>query len=275
MTMRRSMLEVLSQPFMQRALIVGVIVGIVLAFLGVFVTLKKMSFFVDAVAHSSLAGIAIALLIGIDPILGAFIFALLVSVAIGYVKQNGNLALDTVIGIFFPTSFAVGILIIGLLQGYRPELISFLFGNILSVATDDLIYALIVSPIVLLATIYLYRRLMFSIVDEETAAVQGVPTKLLEMIFLASIGAMVVVSLKVFGIILVSALVIIPAAAAKNVAKSLNEMTAFAVLFSLLSVVSGLFSSYYLNVASGATIVIVAATFFLLTFIFKRLQGHS
>lgn len=270
--MRIRMLDILMQPFMQRAIVIGLIVAIVCGYLGVFVTLKRMSFFVDAIAHSSLAGIALGIFFSIDPILSALIFAIIVAFGMAYVKKQGNLSFDTIIGIFFPTSFAIGIIVIGLVTGYRPDLISYLFGNILAVTNQDLAIAAIIGPLVMILFIALYRRMVFSIIDPDMARVVGLRLFLLEVLFLVSLAAVVVVSIKVLGIILVGALIVIPAAAAKNVSRSFSEEIAFSILFGIISVITGLFLSLVLNVASGATVVLVAVTLFIITFIFKKLQ---
>ena len=267
------MIEFLSQPFVLRALVAGLAVGIAGSFFGVFVILKKMSFFVDGIAHSALAGIALGLLFEVDPILAALAFAILVALGMGYIKNQLRLSFDTIIGIFFPAAFSVGVIIIGLLSGYRPELISYLFGNILAVTTQDLVLTLIVVPLALLPVILLYKRFVFSMIDSEMAKVQGIPLYILEMIFLVALAALVVVSLKVLGIILVGALVVIPAAAAKNVSSSFSEMISFAMLFAVISVILGLVASYYLDVASGASIVLTAVVIFVFTFLVHKARA--
>lgn len=266
----KAMLDIISQPFMQRAIILGVMVALICAFLGVFVTLRKMSFFADAIAHSSLAGIALGLLIGIEPLLGALIFALIVAAVMAYLRFRGNFSYDTILGIFFPASFSVGIIIIGLLQGYRPELLSYLFGNILAITNRDLLLAVVVIPVVLLLMIWRYRSMVLALVDEDMARVQGIRILRTELVFVLSLAAVVVVSLKVLGIILVSALIVIPAASAKNVSRSFSDMIVFSLLFSVLSVLIGLAASYTLDVASGASIVLVSTVLFLLTFTYKK-----
>lgn len=269
------MFEFLQFSFMQRALVVGVFVGIICSFIGVFIILQKMSFFADAIAHSSLAGIAIGFLSGINPIISAVLFGIFIAICISYLKNKTSLSIDTIIGIFLPTSMAIGILMIGFIDSYKPDLFSYLFGNILTVDRFYLYLTLGLGVGVLIVLSFLFKRFIFITFDRELANLQGIKVVLLDYVFIILLAIVVIISTKIVGIILVSALVIIPPAAAKNISSSFKQMVFFSILFGFLSSVVGLISSYYLNLASGATIVIVSMLLFGLTFLLKVLFNKT
>lgn len=258
-------------PFLLRALIGVVILSILTSVLGGFVVLRRMAFFGDAIAHSSLAGIALGLLFGLDPIIGAIGFSLLVALGIAFVNQKKILALDTIIGVFFAAAVAIGVLVIGELRNVRIDLLGFLFGDILAISSSDLwvtgILALAVTTLVALAT----KPLVQIAFQEDLARVVGVPVKWYEYLFILVLALVVSLGIKVAGVILVGPLLIIPAAAAKNVARDFRGMTVLALGFGLFSGVGGLLFSYGFDTAAGPTIILVAAVIFLLTLIAKPL----
>jgi len=257
-------------PFLQRALIAAVLVGLMCSIMGVFVVYGKMSFFSDAIAHSALAGIALGLVIGVSPFWSAMLFGVIVAVMSVYLKNNAKLNIDTVLGLFLPFSMALGILILGFRESFTPDLISFLFGSILSVSTNDLIIVFVVMCFSLLWIYFNYRNVLFMVFDRDLALSSGVNVDKIEYYFMILMSLVVVSSLQVVGIVLVGGLIVIPAAAAKNVAKSFGQMIWVSGLFGVLSGVLGLVLSYYLDVASGSSIVIVAMGIFVISFLFRR-----
>lgn len=257
------MMELLSYPFLQRALVAGILIGFLCAFLGVFVVLRKMAFFGDAVAHSSFTGIALGFLLGINPSLSALLFAILVAVLMVYFKKHITLALDTLIGVFYATTAGLGILMIGLLQGYRVDLFQYLFGDILAVSNDEIFFILAIALVALVFLVY-YRSAWTQILfNQELAQINGVNIVAMEYLLMILLAVTVAVSIKAVGIILVISMLIIPAAAAKNIATSLKGMVILSTIFGILSALFGLLLSYSFNTASGATMILTSVVFFI------------
>lgn len=265
-------IELLQFPFLQRALVVGILIGLTTAVLGVFVTLRKMSFFSDAISHSALVGIALGILLHINPFLAAVGFVVLIAVSMGFVSERSKLSPDTVIGVFFSSSVALGVLIISLLKGYRADLFAYLFGDILAVNQTDVLMTLILTAVVLGVMFWKGKAWIRLSLNPEMAQVDGLRVKVYDYLFLVIMALTVAVALKVIGIILVSALVIIPAAAAKGFAHNFRGLMLWAMLISLLSTVIGLFLSFQLDTSSGPTIVLAATVFFLCSFIPQYLR---
>ncbi len=252
----------LEYPFMQRALVAALLMGILCPLLGVFVVIRRMSFFGDAISHSAFTGIALGLLAGVDPSLSAIGFAIVVALGMGWLQARSRIPSDTIIGVFFSGAAALGILLIGLLQGYRTDLFSYLFGDVLTIGWPDLGLAsgLLLGVGGMLAL--LRRPLLQVALNRDLAAVQGVHVDGMEYALMTLLAITVAVSIKLVGIILVTALLIIPAAAARNVSGSMRQMFSFSVAFGAVSALLGLFGSYSLNTASGPTIVLVSIALF-------------
>jgi zinc transport system permease protein len=253
----------LEYPFMQRALAAAILMGVLCPLLGVFVVIRRMSFFGDAIAHSAFTGIALGLLLGVDPSLGAVGFAVLVALGMGYLQAKSRIPSDTIIGVFFSGAAALGILLIGILQGYRTNLFSYLFGDVLTIGWRDLGWAAMLLAVVAGALIALRRPLLQVALNRDVAAVQGVPVAAMEYLLMVLLAVTVAVSIKLIGILLVTALLIIPAAAARNVSSSIRQMFLTATAFGATAAVVGLFSSYALNTASGPTIVLAGIALFI------------
>src|SRR3989344_7564698 len=210
------MFDFLQYPFIQRALLAGLLVGLTLALLGVFVVLRKMSFFGDAIAHFSFTGIALGFLFNINPIVSAVIFSILLALGIGLVQNRTAISADTTIGVFFSGAAAFGIFIIGLLHGYRSDLFQYLFGDILAITTLDIWLAAALLILTLFIFLLCWKDLFKITFNKEVARTNGVRVVFLEYLFLALLAAATAISIKIIGIILVTALLIIPAATAKN-----------------------------------------------------------
>ncbi len=254
---------------MQRALAAGILMGILCPLLGVFVVIRRMSFFGDAIAHSAFTGIALGLLLGVDPSLAAVGFAVVVALGMGFLQANSRIPSDTVIGVFFSGAAALGILLIGMLQGFRTDLFGYLFGDILTIGWGDLRAAAVLLIGVGSVTAILRRPLLQVALNRDMAAVQGVPVAAMEYTLMVLLAVTVATSIKLVGIILVTALLIIPAAAARNVSGSIRQMFVFSVGFGAFSAVLGLFGSYALNTASGPTMVMVSIAVFIASLVGK------
>jgi len=256
------MFDILGYTFMQRALLASTLIGAICAIIGVYVVLKSLAFIGSGIAHASFGGVALGYLLGWNLIFSAAVFSLLTALGIGTVSRRSQVREDTAIGIFFAASMALGIVLIGLLQGYNVDLFGFLFGSVLAVSQEDLWLSAVLGLLVLATVALFYKEFLFISFDAEMAEVVGVPAVALYYLLLALIALTVVISIKVVGIILVEALIVTPAAAAYQLTDDLGRMMGVSVAIGILSAVAGLFLSYWLNIASGATIVLTATLLF-------------
>jgi ABC-type Mn2+/Zn2+ transport system permease subunit len=258
-------LEILSYTFMQRALLASIFIGSISAVIGVYVVLRGLSFIGAGIAHASFGGVALGFLLGINPVLTAVVFCLLAAWGIAWTSQRAEVKEDTAIGIFFAATMALGILFIGLMKDYNVDLFGYLFGSVLSVTQADLWLSGLLGAGVLLTVGLFFKELLFITFDPEMARVSGLPAGTLYVLLLSLMALTIVLSIKVVGIILVSALIVIPAAAAYQLTEDFWQMMILAVIIGNVSAIVGLFLSYGFDTASGATIVLTATTVFLLS----------
>lgn len=262
----KTMIDMFNFEFMQNAFLAGMMLGFVLAVVSFFVVLRRMSFIGVGVAHSAFGGVALGALLGISPTLTAIGFAVVVSNAIGYIGKEERISTDTAIGIFFPLAMALGVIFISLSDQYNADLFGYLFGNILAITRQDLIVIAVLGGLVLLSTTMFFKELLFVAYDREVAFVSGMPVTFLDHFFLTILAFSVVISIKIIGIILVSALLVIPGAAASQVTRRYDSMITLSILIGLVSTGGGLIISYFVNLPSGATIVALASIIFFAAF---------
>jgi len=265
--------EFFSYPFIQRALLAAIIASILCPFVGNFVVLRKMSFFSNAISHSAFAGIALGALLGIDFSVSAIVLAIFIALLIAYLSDKTTLSHDTVIGIAFSAVIASGMLIIGMLKGYRTDLFAFLFGDILAVSRVDLLLIFITGALTIITILIFLKPFLQITFNRDLARVEGIKVRFFEYLLFLIIALVVTVSLKIVGIILVTSLLIVPAAAAKNLASSMKWLFTLSCLFGVTSGVIGLIGSVYLNTASGPTIVLVSIGIFFLTMFRRQVNG--
>ncbi len=256
------MTEFLSYGFLQRALLTGVLLGVTGAFLGFFVVLRRMSFVGVGLSHAALGGVAVGVVLGLAPLPTATVFAIGVAWIIGWLGGRGEISEDTAIGVFFPTSMALGVVLISLSPSYRQDLMGYLFGNILSVGPDEVLPIVGLSLAALALLSFFFKELLFLGVDEEAARASGIPTTRMRFLLLTVLAVTIVASVRLVGIVLVSAFLVIPAATGQAVARSLRSMLAVAVASAVLAVVGGLWLSWTWNLPSGAAIVLLSAVLF-------------
>lgn len=252
----------MSFPFMQRAILAGVILAILLASLGVIATIRKMAFFGEGVAHASLAGIALAVFAGFAPLPWAIGWAVLIAVLIFVLERSTKLESDTLIGILFTASMAIGVIVMSMTQGYQPELISFLFGSILSVREIDLILIGVLSIVILVWFFASLKSLTYLSLSRENAIVSGVPVTLQTLLFYISLAIATVLGVKILGIILVSALIVLPPATSRMLTKSFRGYVIVAIIVSEAVMLTGLVLSFLYDFPSGASVVLVGAGVF-------------
>jgi zinc transport system permease protein len=270
-----AVLEIFMLPFMQRALIAGLFLGLLLAMLGIYVSIKRMAFFGDGLAHASLAGIAFGLLLGWQPLWAAVLWAVAIALLMYLFERKTNLSSDTLIGIFFTASLALGVIVINLMPGYQPDLLSYLFGNILSVTLDEAIVITVIAAGLMIALSLGGRRLSLLALDPQQATLQGFKTTGLTIFLYVSLAVAVVLGVKLVGVILVSSLLIVPAASAKLVSRSFRGLKRNSLIFSLVAVLAGLVASFFLDWPSGATIVLVGFVCFIFCWLFSRTRQQK
>ncbi len=258
---------------MQRAFLAASLAAVVCAAVGTFVVLKGLAFMGDAVAHSSLAGMALVYALGGSILLGALAWVVPASLVITYVSRRANVMLDTSIGIIYAGGFALGIIILSQVNNYTVDLFGFLFGNVLGATWGDIIIIGAVAAAVLLVMAILYKEILFTSYDSTMAEVSGVPVRLVQYLLPLLIGVTTVVALKTVGIVLVLALLVTPAATARLLVRRLPLMMATSVLVALAATVVGLYLSFYLDLASGPTIVLVATGIFALALLVSPSRG--
>lgn len=267
------MLEILQYEFMQNALIAGLLAAIACGIIGVYVVVKRIIFISGGIAHASFGGIGLGYLIGISPVLGALIFALASALGMGYITRRTRLPEDTAIGIIWAAGMALGIVFIGLAPGYAPDLFSYLFGNILTVPASDLLLMLVLDVVIIGTVIALYKEFLALSFDEEYSTAIAVPVETLYLILLCMISLTVVILLRIVGMILIIALLTIPAALARQFTYNLRKMMILAIIFGIIFTFGGLWISYVLDLASGATIVLLSAVALLISFGFKKIRN--
>jgi manganese/iron transport system permease protein len=252
----------LAYGFMQRGLVASVLVGIVCAVMGTFVVLKGLAFIGDAVSHATFPGLVIAYIVGAPLYIGGAIAAVATALAIGLVSRRGRLRFDTSVGVLFAGTFAFGVLLFSTIKNYVADLLGYLLGNVLGISTADLIQLAILGAIVLAIVLLIRKELLFATFDPLGAAASGLPVGFLEYLLLALLGVTIVVSIQAVGIIMVVAMLVTPSATAQLLVVRFGRMMSIAVVIAAISAVSGLYLSFYLNLASGASIVLIETIFF-------------
>ena len=265
-----ALLDPLAYGFFQRALMASVIVGLVCAVVGSFMVLRGLAFIGDALSHSAFPGVVAAYLLKGPFYIGAAVAAVGTALAIGWVTRTGRLRGDTAIGVLFAGMFALGIFLFSRIPNYVGDLFGFLFGEVLGIGDDDLLALTILSILVLATVAILWKELLYSTFDPLGAAAAGLPVGRLDYLFLALIALTIVVSLQAVGIILVVAMLVTPAAVGQLVASSFGRLVAVAIAVGVASPVLGLYLSYWLDAASGATIVLVETAIFVAALLIRR-----
>ncbi len=275
------LLEPLASPIMQRALLASAMVGIVCAIVGTYVVLRGIAFIGDAIAHAGFPGVVVAYMLGFPYYIGAAVAAVLTALAIGVVTKRGGIRQDTAIGVLFAGTFALGVFLFSAIDGYVADLFSFLFGNVLAIGTADLVALLVLGSGVIVVIGILWKELLYATFDPLGAAASGINVDRLEYLFLALVAVTIVVSLQAVGIILVVAMLITPAATAQLLTVRFVRTMLVAAVVGITSSIIGLYASYWLDVASGATIVLVQTSMFVLALLFgprgllARRGGHG
>jgi manganese/iron transport system permease protein len=255
-------LDPLHFQYFLRALVASALVGTVCAVVGTYVVLRGVAFIGDAIAHAGFPGIVVAYLLGWPLYIGATIAAVGTALAIGVVTRRAGIRQDTAIGVLFAGTFAFGVFLFSGIQGYVADLFSFLFGNVLAIGLSDLVALSVLGVGVVLVVAVLWKELLYATFDPLGAAASGIRVDRLELLFLALVAITIVVSLQAVGIILVVAMLVTPAATGQLLTVRFTRLMLTAAVVGIVSSIVGLYVSYWLDVASGATIVLVQTAMF-------------
>lgn len=263
----------LAYSFMQRGIAASLIVGVLCSVVGCYVVLRSMAFLGDAMAHSILPGVAIAYIFKGNLLIGALAASLVVALGIGFFSRQGTIKEDTAIGILFAAALSLGIALISTVKAYAVDLTHILFGSVLGVSTADLWLISGIGLGVLLTVLLLYKEFMVISFDPLLAATLRLPVERLRILMLVLIALTIVVSLQTVGVGLATAMLITPAATAQLLTKRLSTMMLISALIGAVSTITGLYLSFYVNMASGAVVVLVATFIFVLVFLFAPGKG--
>lgn len=267
------LVEPLQYPFMVRALLAAILVGVICPVIGSYMILRGLSFFGDALSHAILPGIVVAYLVSLPLVIGALVAGVAAALAIGFISQRGRIQEDTSIGIVFAGSFALGVALMSTVTGYTVDLTHILFGDVLGVTTQDLWWTLALGAAVLLTVGLFYKELLVLTFDPTLALVLRLPTRALRYLLLILIAITIVVSLQTVGIALMLAMLVTPAAAAQLLTRRLPWMMLVAAALGVTSNVVGLYLSFYINIASGPAMVLVATAIFVGVFLLAPQRG--
>lgn len=264
------MLNLFQYGFIIRALEVGVLIGAIAPLIGIFLVLRRYSLIADTLSHVSLAGVAVGLLLNINPLLTAIGAAVVSSVAIERLRLSKRVYGESALSIFLSGSLAVAIVLISVAHGFSVDLFNYLFGSIVTVKQSDVYIILGVGIFVFLAIIAFYKELTYITFDEEAAQVGGIPTRFINILLIILAALTVALAIPIVGILLISALIVIPVVTALQLKKSFLHTIFYAEGISLFSVIAGIISSFYLNLPAGGAIVLIALSIFVLSLFFNK-----
>ena len=268
------LLAPLEYEFFGRALVASALVGVACAVVGAFLVLKGMSFVGDAVSHSAFPGVVLAYLLGLPIILGGAVAAIGTALGIGALTRKSGLRADAVIGVLFAGMFALGVALFSSIPNYVGDLFHFLFGDVLGISFADLFSLAVLASLLLLIVWVLWKELLFATFDPLGAGAAGLPVRRLDDLLLILIAVTIVVSLQAVGIVLVVAMITTPAATAQLLVKRFGQMIALAAVIGVTASIVGLYVSYALDIASGASIVLTETFAFLVALLFASMRSR-
>ena len=261
--------DILSFGFMQNAIISGIAISLICSTVGLFLVLRKYSLFGDALAHSAFGGVALGLFLGVYPLWAAYVVSILSALALTKIRQKFDISGDAIIAILLSSGIAIGIVLISLSGGFSIDIFSFLFGSILLVSTENVIMVLGLCAAIFIILITGYRKFMYITFSEEQAQVSGIPVQKLNYLLIAIAGITVVTSMQLVGVLLVSALFVIPNVTAMMFKRSFKQTVILSMSFSVFSTVAGIMISYPLDIAPSGMVVLIAIMLFIGSLIIK------
>jgi zinc transport system permease protein len=263
------LLNIFQYSFIIRGLEAGIIVAIIAPLVGIFLVLRRYSLIADTLAHVSLAGIAIGLLFGINPVFTAIGTAVAASLGIEKLRTSKKIYGESALALFLSGSLAIAIIILSLARGLNANLFNYLFGSIVTVTAQNIVIISILAVIVIATLAFFFKELVYITFDEDAAKVAGIPVKTINTIFIILAALTVSLCIPIIGVLLIAALMIIPVVAALQLKLSFTKTIVAAEIFSLISVLAGIIVSFYFNLSTGGTIVLAALTIFFLVYILK------
>ncbi len=262
--------EIFQYDFMLRAFTAGIIIGVLAPVIGTFLVVRRLSLMASTLAHISLLGVAIGLLTGVQPVLAAAATSVVSAFGIEKIRSGNKVFGESVLALFLSGSLALAAVLISLSKGFNQNLFSYLFGSIATVTQTDLILIAGLATAIVITIILIYKELFLVSFDEELARVNGVPANTINMALIIMAAVTVSLAMQVVGSLLIGALMVIPVITAIKIGKSFRQILLYSVGISVVSVIAGLFLSYYLSLASGGTIVLVTILFFITASVFKK-----
>ena len=257
------MIEALQFSFMRNALAAGLLVSVACGIIGTYVVVNRIVFLSGGIAHAAYGGIGLGYFLKINPVFGAVAFSLIAAVGMGIVQRRTRERADTIIGVMWAIGMALGIILVDLSEGYKADLMSYLFGSILAVPSSDLLLMLLLDAIIAVVVMLFYKELLAISFDESFAAVTGIPADAIYLTLVCLIALTVVMMMRVVGLIMVIALLTMPAAICARHVKDMRRMMIWASILGMVFTTTGLWLSYFLNLTSGATIILVSGAVYL------------
>ena len=264
------MFDLFTYSFVLRGLEAGIIIAIIAPLIGIFLVLRRYSLIADTLSHVSLAGVSIGILMGINPLITAIIASVTSSIAIEKLRNSKRVFGESALAIFLSGSLALAIVLISLARGFSVGFFNYLFGSITTVRQIDVYIILTLGFLVIAAIIIFYKELVFITFDEEAAQVSGIPTKFINILLIILAAFTVALSIPIVGVLLISALIVVPVVTALQFRKDFKTTILISEIISITSVIIGIVASFYLDLSTGGTIVLITIGIFLLTLFIKR-----
>lgn len=264
------MFEIFQFDFMIRAFAAGLAIAVVAPLIGMFLVVRRYSLMADTLAHVSLAGVAIGLLLGLNPVITAIAASIIASLGIEHLRTTKRMLGESVLALFLSGSLAIAVILLSLAKGFNVNLFSYLFGSISTVSPTDLSITITLALFIVIAVKLLYKEFFFLSFDADLARASGIHTKTLALILTALAAVTVSLSIRIVGVLLIGALMVIPVISAMQFGKGFRTTMLLSIVFSVISVIVGLLLSFYWNIASGGAIVVVALVIFLLSLLLNR-----
>ncbi|KKP68681.1 MAG: ABC-3 protein [Candidatus Moranbacteria bacterium GW2011_GWE1_35_17] len=268
-------MEIFEYDFILRGIVAGLIIGVVVPLIGIFLVLKRYSLIADTLAHVSLAGVALGLFFGLNPIVTALGSSVVASVAIEKLRNTKKIYGESALALFLSGSLALAVVILSLARGFNANLFSYLFGSIVTVGIKDVYLILILAVITAVVLFIFFKELLYTTFDEDSAKVSGIQTEKINIILIVLTSLAVSLAIPIVGVLLISALIVIPVITALQLKKDFFRTILWAEFFSLFSIMSGIVGAFYLNLSTSGTIVLVMLAIFMLVFLFKKYMSHT
>ncbi len=266
------MLDIFNYSFMVRAFAAGLVIGTIAPLIGTFLVARRFSLIADTLGHVSLAGIALGLLLHVNPIITAMMASILIALVVDKIRQNKIVSGESALAMLLSGGLALAIVLVGLARGFNVDLFSYLFGSITTIRSEDLMIILPVGIAVAITILVFYKQLLYISFDEDGARVSGVNVNALNMMLMILTAITVSLSIRIIGSLLIGALLVIPVTSASQISRNFKQSIILSIIFSLVSVTIGLFISFYANLPAGGTVVLISLVIFIFSYLFRILK---